>query len=369
MAFIGWSGLTVLWAASPYEWGLGFWQLGILAGVYCLGASLDSKILKRCLIGLALAISVSGWIALAQKLGWVRPPGVYYESLDTLFRYGVAQSESPSGLFMNKNFLAEASIVAFVILIIYRSFLSLLLIPGILLPWCREVIVAGVLIIAGWAWSRSRLITLGLVLSLTLALASVKLNGTSAGGRTEIWINSMKMVWDHPLGIGLNNFWNVYPLYHDALVKTGPEAYQLSVRPKHPHNEFVSILTETGIPGFILFMGFLASILVRDHKLKPVLWVILFEGLFGFPLHLPVTAIAFALCAGAVSRGSLDRRVVELLGRIGIPENRRRIIEGKLDGLDSWGKSRRIVPTSISDQGDDHASHDDFPRDTSRNRA
>jgi O-antigen ligase len=81
---------------------------------------------------------------------------------------------------------------------------------------------------------------------------------TEAGdgsGRLDIWLLGWRVFEDRPfLGAGLGNFIVATPLY---LVEPGlvSRADRILTTPKIAHNMYLSMLTELGMVGFVLFMG------------------------------------------------------------------------------------------------------------------
>ncbi len=73
------------------------------------------------------------------------------------------------------------------------------------------------------------------------------LNPMANKDRLEIWRTALLMIRDHPiLGVGFNNFMDVYPLYQH------PEGFGTSM--SMAHNIFLEFGATTGIPGLVLFM-------------------------------------------------------------------------------------------------------------------
>lgn len=84
-------------------------------------------------------------------------------------------------------------------------------------------------------------------------------SGDSLSGRRDIWSNGLDLLLDHPLtGVGLDSFRAASPF--------GKEA----------HNMFLSVLAETGLPGFLLFASALISVaLMVVARRDPVGWYLL----------------------------------------------------------------------------------------------
>ncbi|MBM3297516.1 MAG: hypothetical protein FJY83_07935, partial [Candidatus Aminicenantes bacterium] len=77
-------------------------------------------------------------------------------------------------------------------------------------------------------------------------------------GRTLFWENIFPMVGDYPVfGTGLGTFASAYPVYD----RTGGE-----MRLTHAHNDYLELMSETGILGFLLLAGAVFWILVRSFR-------------------------------------------------------------------------------------------------------
>ena len=127
---------------------------------------------------------------------------------------------------------------------------------------------------------------------------------SSGDSRFDFWRDSLAIIKDHPLGIGLGNFELVFPVYN---VST---ASDLTV--DHAHNDYLQLLVEAGIPGFlaiftgfILFMGRSFSKVKRlSYRLDPLrfflgigalsgLVSIAFHSFFDFNLQIPANCVYF----------------------------------------------------------------------------
>jgi O-antigen ligase len=81
---------------------------------------------------------------------------------------------------------------------------------------------------------------------------SLEEGSDTVGIRYELWNTAMRMVADKPItGIGINQFANNVLKYSDPLSST--------VVVVGAHSIYFSVLAETGVIGFVLFMGMLAA--------------------------------------------------------------------------------------------------------------
>jgi O-antigen ligase len=134
----------------------------------------------------------------------------------------------------------------------------------------------------------------------------LKIGGEMGGGdsRLDIWRDSLAIVKDHPLGVGLGNFKNVYPVYNVSRIS--------DTRFLYAHNDYLQLLVEAGIPGFLALVSgfwiFLGESFKNIKRMKPrhdplrfFLAVGAFSGIvslafhsfFDFNLHMPANLIYF----------------------------------------------------------------------------
>jgi tetratricopeptide (TPR) repeat protein len=100
----------------------------------------------------------------------------------------------------------------------------------------------------------------------------------SVGLRIAIWRNTLEMVKDRPiLGFGLGNHKVFYPIYHRKVVQE--KVFSEEAQLHNVHNDYLQILSETGIVGFgflvLLFLLWVRSVfrLAIKSKDSPVdLW-------------------------------------------------------------------------------------------------
>jgi O-antigen ligase len=127
---------------------------------------------------------------------------------------------------------------------------------------------------------------------------------SEGASRIAIWKDSLVMFKDHPLGIGLGNFRHVFPIYNVSTIS--------DTRFLYAHNDYLHLLVEAGIPGFLAlvsgFFIFLGKSIKKVKQMKSYhdplrfflavgalsgLVSIAFHSLFDFNLHMPANLIYF----------------------------------------------------------------------------
>ena len=129
--------------------------------------------------------------------------------------------------------------------------------------------------------------------------------------RLDIWHDSMAIIKDHPFGIGLAEFKDVFPVYNKSNF--------LDVRYIYLHNDYLQLLVETGWIGFLALVGGFYIFLVKSvlkirymrlqsDPLKFFLSIgalsglvsIAFHSFFDFNLHMPANCVYFVMLIGIV---------------------------------------------------------------------
>jgi O-antigen ligase len=129
--------------------------------------------------------------------------------------------------------------------------------------------------------------------------------------RLDIWRDSLLIVKDHPLGIGLGNFRHVFPIYNVSNIS--------DTRYLYAHNDYLQLLIEAGIPGFLVlvsgFFFFLGKSIYKVKQMKsnsdPLrfflavgalsgLTSLAFHSFFDLNLHIPANLIYFVTLIGIV---------------------------------------------------------------------
>ena len=133
-----------------------------------------------------------------------------------------------------------------------------------------------------------------------------------SSSRIEIWRDSLLILKDHPLGIGLNNYENVFQVYNQSNVTDRMVTYA--------HNDYLQLLIETGwigfftlIGGFIFYIGKSFRLIRRlDAKGDPTRFFLAvgafsgiismaFHSFFDFNLQIPANCLYFVLLMAILS--------------------------------------------------------------------
>jgi len=135
--------------------------------------------------------------------------------------------------------------------------------------------------------------------------------------RFELWVDSLHIVRDFPwLGTGLGTYREVLVNYRplkDIVVVAGiPQPARIN----YAHNDYLQVLVECGLIGFILLIWALARTGVylytglkgsRDWELQVLGWSLVsgmlalaLHGFVDFNFHIPANALIFSLYAGLV---------------------------------------------------------------------
>ncbi|MFB3785430.1 MAG: O-antigen ligase family protein [bacterium] len=154
---------------------------------------------------------------------------------------------------------------------------------------------------------------------------AILMRDTSLRSRPLMWYAALRMWRDRPFtGLG----WGQYaPRYletvYQSAQETEPARIQQITRSMNTiwtdlaHNDYLQLLAETGLAGYALFLLFLLTILgtaaralwpmdlsrARRILLTGCFAIVLMTSLqcvYDFPLHLPASAILFALAAGGI---------------------------------------------------------------------
>lgn len=142
--------------------------------------------------------------------------------------------------------------------------------------------------------------------------------------------NGLEIVKDNPLGIGIGAFHTIYPMYHDAGMPTPELGFSILARPQRMHNDIGQTFVELGIPGGLLYLALLMSMVFmvyhlakRTEKHSNVELFTLFglvsivgisvNSLGDFPLQMPTAPgilwITMGMIAGLYATYAPERKV------------------------------------------------------------
>lgn len=285
-----WLGVAlVLYSAASLAWGFSSYDeinftlhLTLLGGLFCIAA--ETEDLRPVYAALALGVTVSSVFAIVQQIG--------YTPIST-------QGGGPvSGLFLNKDLMAEAAVVALIGAVGSRLwYLIPGLLPALLLPTARGALLGLAAAVLWFAMARApRSYRLPLLL-MAIAWGAAFLVLDSSGQyrlrsldiRFEAWNWTLMNLTT--LGWGGDTFGTVLWAFGFA------------------HDEFLHFAFELGAGSGLLWLIFAYGMGARLDTERAVLVAILGMSLVGFPLHAPVTALVAVIVAGRLcgARGRLRR--------------------------------------------------------------
>lgn len=285
---IGYMGIMALVAPIGYEAAFLYWHF-LLYAVLFLYAQRSGE-MRSVAIGVGLAMALNSVVVLLQVNGFTWIP--------------VTIPNTAGGLFYNRSLSSDTAGMAAALLVGYRIWW---LVPGLLptlIYGSRTPILA--LGVAGFAalWTRDKFWALMTFLGAALCVAviwSYRNNGMETmEERIGVWQDMLPHL--SILGHGLGSFITEFPAYQQ-------HSATLGYRYENPHNDFLQIVYELGVVGFVL-------VLVLARRMAQVkrgpewycLLVFLVEGCFGFPLYEPVTGGLAAFCAGRLFIGCAPLR-------------------------------------------------------------
>ena len=177
---------------------------------------------------------------------------------------------------------------------------------------------SALLVPAGWRYRRLLVPIAALTFVAAVAVLATSWIGSAAPvnvqtdslySRGQIWALTLRAVASHfPLGTGLGSFTGVYALNEDPAATTVAWV-------NHVHNDYLELLLETGLPGLLLMMAFLAWFVFQTVRV----WNSPFASLFGkaatiaaaamlahsivdYPLRTTGLAVLFGACLGMMAQ-------------------------------------------------------------------
>lgn len=285
LAFMAFAQASLSWSAAPLDGLDAMLKLCILAGTFILGTRIAD--LGPFWTGAAWGLAVSSLLVVLDRLD--------------LIELRATHPGHPVGLFVNGLFLAEAAaVVAAALISDDRWRLALLLAPALILVHLPRgpllALAVGGLVLAVQRGRKGAKRGENLVFVLIAAPVVLAAALLAAWWRPDTVMARLSL-WGDALGSFTWNGWG-YGSYRAVIAVLAPAATHVEIG---PHNEFLGLLFELGLPGLFLGVAFCAILICRSRPSVPLV-VFLAEACFGFALHLPATAGMFLLMAGCAAR-------------------------------------------------------------------
>ena len=154
-----------------------------------------------------------------------------------------------------------------------------------------------------------------LLLSISALAGIYQLKKDSADGRLFGWKISMQAIFKQPVtGVGFGNFPPTFGKEQATYFEQGKGSqaeFRVAGKGEYAFNEFIKITVEHGITGLLLFLGFLAALIVPGRKAckrKPLAVIalggistILTFSMFSYPFSIAPLLLCFFLYAGLLS--------------------------------------------------------------------
>lgn len=290
MLFLSYSALSLLW--SPHGM-LELMQLLALASVFVWGSTL--KDLKSVTKGLSIGLAFSSVLAIFQFLGFNE------------FVY--SGTVRPSGLFFNSNIFAEISGMVLLLILINKLWWYIpVALPGLMVS-SRAVILGLGVSLAMLTWSKSKILSFVILISSWLIAYFItfsnvlNINPATIGSNSTVSIFQRLYVWEDMLagftifGNGIGSFVFKFPEYNKHIDGSVTLV-------EYAHNDLLQLIFELGIGSIpLMFIVALLLMVKNDYKSAFIFFIVI--GIFGFPLHMPITAFMFALVAAQLAKSSL----------------------------------------------------------------
>jgi len=138
------------------------------------------------------------------------------------------------------------------------------------------------------------------------------LNTASIFARFKVWQQTLELVKESPVfGIGAGN-WELQIPRYTALIDYPQMSYKVFFQ--RPHNDYIWVLAENGIAGFIFYLGIFGFALFYAIRSRNVLVLVVLSGymviaFFSFPMERPFHSLILAVCIGLAVAGDGFKRL------------------------------------------------------------
>lgn len=279
--FLAYAALSVMWSSDPLEGAHEWIHFAIFGTAMLAGANLSSEKIDMVFRAIACGLVASLAIGAAQMAG--------YSPLAN-------QGASPSGLFFNRDFLAEFAAIVFVWAVMSRE-LRAAVIASIPLIFCGSRVALSAAVVALLLVRPRRVLLVVPAAAAGLVAASVLWPGklVSVNERLAMWWDAITNTT--LFGHGLGSYAADHPVW------------------EHAHSDLLQSGYELGIGG-LLPAALMVAALARPAPapLRAVVVCIAVEYAVAFPLHLPAPAFVAGIVLGYLLQRRGDVRVVRSLG-------------------------------------------------------
>ena len=297
-AFLGWAALTLAWTVSPTSTVHALWKLALFAAAVLAGASLSERGLRVTLLAFAVGMAINGVLA-AFQAGGLNP---------SLGGNPIVQVASPAGLFVNGNAMAQAGLLATIIVLRYRVWWLLpFCLAATFLPLFKGVImaafVAAAVVLLRKRWAACALA--GAAVSVALGKWYLSAGSQAVDGRLTVWIDTIAgLRW---FGHGGGAFDAAYPAFANL---SAPRFFSFNQLPGTPHGDVLLMLNDYGIGAVLLFVFVVIVWWKARHEpvCAPVVAAFLAMGLVDFPFQQAAPGFVASLCLGGLLRAGVGLR-------------------------------------------------------------
>lgn len=271
VGFISWSIGIAADVANLYTAFLGLWFVSIWALSFWLGSTLPS--LAQLWKGLAIGLSISSLVAMAQALGY--HPVEIADCTPTCI----------PGLLFNSTMQGATIALVLIALVSHRLWLWIGLLPvGLILANSR----GAYLILAATALTRIHWLAAIAALILGALVFSLFLN-PSDSQRLQVWGYAIRGLTS--VGWGPFAFNDIYFSWRGQLTHA-----------EFVHNDYLQLWFEFGIGALALYAIFGMALAQTNALDWPVAFAFALLAAFYFPLYTPLTAFIGCVVAGHLSR-------------------------------------------------------------------